>query len=121
MDFVSAVEFSEKVAEEKEKSKVFNWAKLEIGKIFKVLKIETYFSAKFNHTYHIVTLADIQGVVLKVWGSAKLADRLTTKSPNQIPYLTSLGQEPIAGNKTVNAFDLYLQESDQVYTIIDGT
>ena len=117
MDFVSTDEFQTSISQQKEADKVFHWKELPQGKIFKVLKLETFHSSKYNKNCYVLTLCDIKQDSTKVWATEFLVEKLTQKSPKQIPYLTSLGQEPIKGGKKINAFDLYMKEGSENYEI----
>ena len=121
MAFVSTDEFAQKILEQKEARKVLTWSELEQNKIFKVVEVESYDSTKFKGRCHKITLEDAEGIPTKVWGSQKLVNELLTKAPNQIPFLTSLGQEPYKVGQTINAYDLYLKEGDEVYKVFNET
>ena len=121
MAFVSTDEFAQKILEQKEARKVLTWSELEQNKIFKVVEVKSYDSTKFKGRCHKITLEDAEGIPTKVWGSQKLVNELLTKAPNQIPFLTSLGQEPYKAGQTINAYDLYLKEGDEVYKIFNET
>ena len=87
MDFVSTDEFQTSIFQQKEADKVFHWKELPQGKIFKVLKLETFHSAKYNKNCYVLTLCDIKQDSTKVWATEFLVEKLTQKSPKHILLL----------------------------------
>ena len=75
MEFVGKEEYATGVAEQKEEDKVLPWVRLDIGKIYRVERYETFLSPKFNNSCHIY-LIDQTDCWIKVWGSSKLAKSL---------------------------------------------
>ena len=117
MDFVSSDVFEKSAALNKDPIETFPWNHLEVGKIFKVLNLETYHSAKFNRPCHNLTLIDSDGKKVNVWANERLAKKLLKKDPKDIPYVSSLGQTEIGGGRLMNAFDLHFEKSNSDYPI----
>ena len=117
MDFISSDVFEKSVALNKDPSKIFPWTHLDIGKIFKVQSLETYHSTKYDKPCHILSLIDSGGEKVNVWANDRLTKKLLKKDPKDIPYVSSLGQTLIGGNKRMNAFDLHFEKSNSDYPI----
>ena len=117
MDFVSSDVFEKSIALNKDPIETYPWSHLEVGKIFKVLNLETYHSVRFDKPCHIVTLIDIDGEKLNVWANERLSKKLLQKDPKDIPYVSSLGEAEIGGGRRMNAFDLHFEKSKSDYPI----
>ena len=117
MDFISSYDFKKAVALNKDPSEVFPWTHLDIGKIFKVRNLETYHNAEYDRPAHILSLIDSDGEKVNVWANDRLTKKLLKKDPKDIPYVSSLGQTVIGGNRRMNAFDLHFEKSNSDYPI----
>ena len=118
--FINTSVFQSKAKCRREEQKILNWSELPQNLIYQITEVEVVEGSRYGTSY-ILFLADIENTKVKVWGSKKLISELRRKEAKDIPYITSLGQQPHGNNKTINIYDLVFEEGEEILSLFTSS